>query len=391
LFATLVLGVAASLFALHTPTARALQVGPVSPVSQGNDSNWTEHNAPNEVSAVNQTTCGAGDGNWITGGNPYKSSYQLQLTSLPPGALVTSVDLTLCYSDDNATVDGFETIIPFVRMAGGEYKGTALHSPGNMTPVTNTQTFNIPSSGVLEVGVQDTGYLAQSRLRVYAIWAVVHYSSPPSVTVALSVSGGTQPYEPGELFDWVIDVTVSPPGFASIALAGMFDASVITDFQTTTSQGTCTVGLGNFGCGFSTSVQIRAHMGARVSPACETVLQVHVSSLGTVTGANLADGQTVLAVDAGCVPPTPTSTATNSPTATGTATLTPTRTSAATASPTSTGTSALPTSTPTGPTGASTSTPTAGGGTPTATPTVPPLSARPFRLRGMEIARDGTY
>lgn len=149
--------------------AHALVSGVLSPSAQGLDSNWTPVNAADEVSSVNQTSCSGSDGNWIVGGNPYKSSFQLPLSSLPSGALVTSVDLTLCYGDDNASADGFETIIPFVRMAGGEYKGSALHSPGNMTPLSNTQTINIPSSGVLEVGVQDTGFLAQSRLRVYAI------------------------------------------------------------------------------------------------------------------------------------------------------------------------------------------------------------------------------
>src|SRR5690349_18585591 len=92
----LVVGVCLLLAALHPSTVAALQVGPVSPVSQGIDQNWTPVNAADEVSAVNETTCGAGDGDWIVGGNPYKSSFQLQLSALPPGALITSVDLTLC-------------------------------------------------------------------------------------------------------------------------------------------------------------------------------------------------------------------------------------------------------------------------------------------------------
>ena len=380
-FAVLVFGVFLTLTAL-APTASALQVGPVSPISQGIDSNWTPHNAPNQLSAVSQTTCGAGDGNWITGAKPYKSSFRLQLASLPPGALVTSVDLTLCYSDDDATIDGFETIIPFVRMGISEYKGAALHGSGSTAPVTNTQSFNVPSSGVLEVGVQDTGYLAHSRLRVYAIWAVVHYSPPPTVSLAVSLSGGTQPYELSELFDVVIDVTVSNPGLASLAVAGTFNPTVLTNFATTTTQGTCTIGLGVFTCGFSNSVQIRAKMGARVSPACDTVVDIHVSALGTVTGPNVADAHVPLTVNAGCVPATPTPTPTPSPSPTPTPT---------TASPTSSPSPTASTASAT-PTATITPSPTASVGTPTvtATPTTTPGSggALQFHLRGMFVARD---
>lgn len=303
------------------------------------------------------------------------------MATLPPGALVTSVDLTLCYSDDNATVDGFETIIPFVRMAGGEYKGSALHSPGSMAPVTNTQSFNVPSFGVLEVGVQDTGFLAQSRLRVYAIWAVIHYSPPPTVSLAVSLSGGTQPYELGELFDWVIDVTVSPPGVATLVVTGTFDPAVLTNFTTSTTQGSCTTGLGNFGCGFSTSVQVRAKMGARVSRACETLLQVHVSASGTVTGANVAQTQIPIAVNAGCVPPTPTPSPSPppNPSPTPTATASP----SSSPSPSATATATIATNTPSATQSAGT--PTA---TPTPTPTPGPGVALKFHLRAMILARD---
>jgi hypothetical protein len=379
------------LVALHPPRVAALQVGPLSPVSQGIDHNWTEVNASSEVSAVNQTICGAGDGNWIVGGNPYKSSFQLQLTSLPPGALITSVDLTVCYGDDNAMIDGFERITPFVRMGISEYDGTGLTSPGT-TPVTSTQSFPVPSSGVLEVGVQDHGFLAQSRLRVYAIWAVVHYAPPPTASMAISLSGGTPPFGSGDQFDLVIDVSVGGGGSSSLALHTMWDPSLLMILSATTTQGSCLTAFGSFSCGFATSVQIRAHMSVPASSACEVLLDTQVSSLGSVTGANVATAQTTVPLNDGCATPTPTPTTTPRPT------FTPTPTTAVSPSPSpSASASALPsasssatgTSSPTS--SSATSSPMTGGGAATSTPTPPtPGSAgmRKYRLRAMVVARD---
>ena len=381
--------------------ALAGSTGILVPVSQGYYSGWNESGGGSEVAAIDDGTCGAGDGFWITGQyyTNQSSSYTLDLSSVPFNAPIRDLAVTVCYSDADGT-DLLQTVTPFVRVAGADTPGTGIDPKGSTTMQSTTQHFYATGwlrTTPVEIGLKDVGFIG--RVKVHAMWAVATYDPPPTFTMEnTTLAGVAPPYPQGQTFDWQSVVTISQTNSYPAELIHTWDPAVFGTAVTASYSGPGVMhcsGGSQLSCTFGSYVKgtftFYVRLQVKSAEACSSQSSITVN-LNTPEGPVLVlQAHPTVSLNGGCATPTPTATATSP------ATSAPTSaTTSASSIPTATGTSALSTSTPTstGTTGSNTSTTTPGTGTatPTATPTSTgtPSVPKPYHLRAMELARDGS-
>lgn len=384
-------------------TALANTTGQLIPTGQGYYSGWNESGGGSEVAAIDDGTCGTGDGFWITGqyNTQQYSSYTLDLSSVPFNAPIRDLAVTVCYSDADGT-DLLQTVTPFIRVAGSDTMGAGIDPKGSTAIQSVTQHFYATGwlrTTPVEIGLRDVGFIG--RVKVWAMWAVATYDPPPTFTMEnTTLAGVAPPYAQGQTFDWQSVVNISEINSYQAELVQTWDNSVFGTAVTGSCSGPGIVhcsGGSQFKCTFGSygkgTYTCYVRLQVKSAEACSSQSSITVN-LNTPEGLVLVlQAQPTVSLNGGCSTPTP------MPTATLAATSAPTSTTiSATAtgsSPSPTGTSALPTSTPTG-TSASNSTTTPGATTPTPTPTATPTPTgtpsgpRPFKLRTLQLARDGT-
>ena len=381
--------------------ALAATVGPFTPTLQGPDSGWTP-NTGTPLNAVSQSSCGAGDGSWITPTYRGSSSFVVSLNSLGNYVNLTAVNLTVCYSDNDATAQPLQEIKPFVRVPGhAEQSGPAIAAGGNATPRTFEHSFPINLLKVsaqlsIEIGVRDHSFI-HAPTRVYALWVTVDVVALPTPTVQAShfgLNGATEPYGFGDQFILRVNAVAVPTfqtGTVVIELTWprrQFFVGPTSPYNCsiTDTSVRCTIPPNQASWPLTFDVRL-THSGAPSGCSVEIRVEVTFGALLTSVGALPVEMQSP-----SCGPgpsPSPSASATQ-PTSTVSATTTPTIT------PTSTATSAA-TSTPSvTPSGTATRTP----GLPTATPAITPTrtptatpgtSSMPFKLRAPQLANDGTH
>ena len=105
-FTGLTVGAAAVLFGLtpdHQRSALAATTSLLVPIAQGAEANWTQNSGPTEVGAVGEGACRAFDTSYVTGSYLLDSTYKVDTSAIPEGAALTSVDVTICYADNDST------------------------------------------------------------------------------------------------------------------------------------------------------------------------------------------------------------------------------------------------------------------------------------------------
>ena len=196
-FGACFLGLLVALAASGQEPARATTTGQLIPYAQALHSSWNQNAGPSEVAAIDDGVCGAGDGLYITGFQA-KSSYLVDLSgpgNVPPGgSIIKSVDVTVCYSDDDSS-DLSQAFAPFIRITTQDIFGSVIDPHGSTAIVSATQHFDIPDQQLIElemaIGVDDRGFFG--RTRVYAIWATVEYGPPNTPTHTPTVTSTVTP------------------------------------------------------------------------------------------------------------------------------------------------------------------------------------------------------
>lgn len=377
--------------------------GNLVPTEESGSSNYWSANTGDKVQAVNEGSCSSNDSDWITG--PYGSSNTFRAPYPYPqrSTIIKSIELFVCYGANTAG-DGFEALTVYLGSYALADKSNAfdLNPHGVVAPVLASKKWDFPgttpSLDEYQVfGVTDHGFLALSRTRVYAIWAVVTYELPPPITVSLEdvgFQGSVSPYAAGQKFIALINLSLNGTVNA-MDLVMTWDHTVVSFVTVSQSfyYDKCMSTTTDFHCTFkpyalgdsSTPIQLQV-----ISPtACTVSMTVTLSDHGS--GATLATASDSAALNGGCPSPT----TAPSPTPTSMSSVSPTSTvPSPSATATATGTLAPSATIPVAPT----STPTSAGSTtpvPTSTPTpsatVPPGVNLKFRLRGISLASDGSH
>lgn len=402
-FAALAFGVALAALG-GGQTALANSTGTLVPTGQGHYSAWTPNSGSSEVDAIDDGTCGTGDGMWITGsyGTP-SSSFTLDLSSMPKHALMQGIDVTICYSDSDGVT--LPTVTPFIRRSNTDFLGAGIDPTDTAGTVSVTRHWDLsdaePING-LEIGVKHVGLIGQ--VKVWAMWAVITWNPaptpvppvpPPTVSPSvITLPPGLPTFHLGQAVEWQTDVTVPPGNIHPLRFVQTWDAAVVLSGPASTAMllggaslpcTTSNVFQCTFGVGGGT-FRFNLRMVVQSATACSSTSDIAVKT-DYPPFLQLGEAHSTISLNGGCPTPTPTATASSTSTSIPTATGTSPGSSA-----TATGTSALSTSTPTGTTGSNTSTTTPGGATttPTPTPTGTPSVSKPYHLRTMQLARDGT-
>jgi hypothetical protein len=199
LIALLIVG---GFFVFGTNQASADTTGSLIPTGNGNYTSWT-----NDYTDVNETTitedsCSGGDYVYSgTTGN--RESFSINISSVPDGATITSVDITTWDRGHDESGPG-GTYQTFTRLNGTDVdSGVNLSVTGHNGACTGnpTQTINVADtvkSGAttLEIGVLKTA-TDTSIVRVGAIRAVITYTIP---TATIRVTKVTLPANDTTLF-----------------------------------------------------------------------------------------------------------------------------------------------------------------------------------------------
>ncbi|MFN0148077.1 MAG: vWA domain-containing protein [Dehalococcoidia bacterium] len=175
----------------NADTADAATTATLSPDGQGFYTAWT--NGEGELDGA--ATCAA-DADFVSTGTPNaRESVNLDESTIPNGSTITSVAITVCYSEGGADNGQFQT---FARLAGTDYDSGVTLSPTTTVNTSSIQNVAIPSvvkvsdAGLdLEIGVLKLSATA-GDLEVYWIRAVVTYTEPavaPTLSVAKAVPG----------------------------------------------------------------------------------------------------------------------------------------------------------------------------------------------------------
>jgi|GEM_PF-2152523 len=194
--------------------AEAASTGTLVPIADGFNNSWSD--APSDGDDWQDLTEGscAADSDYIFGSGGVRSSFDLDESTIPDGHVITRVDVTVCYSDNNSGggSNDDERITPYVRVANTDTSGSTFSFGGSTTPTSTTQQIAInhtKSSGTdLEIGVESTG---GSTVRVYAIWAVVqHELQAPDIIATKTARVGANEVssvtQPTDSFNWRIEV-----------------------------------------------------------------------------------------------------------------------------------------------------------------------------------------
>jgi hypothetical protein len=164
------------------------QSGTLLPSAQGNYTAWT--NGVSVIDESNNPSCSSSD-SIISTGNNTRESVRVNLSSIPDGATISSVQVQV-WDVANSSTGG--TYQPFVRVGTTDTQGGTNTASSNNGCTQRNQTVDITdftktSSSVLEVGVLKTGASgsAANIVRVGAIRAVVTYSVPASCTIGVQL------------------------------------------------------------------------------------------------------------------------------------------------------------------------------------------------------------
>lgn len=157
-------------------TAEAATTANLIPTGNGYQENWG--GGLSDINDDNSAGCG-GDSDYIYEGlSTDRAMFNIDTSSVPPGSIITSVEVRVCYSDSSVSgINGtFRTV---GRIDGSNTNGPEVSAGSSTTPQQLTHNIDIPNTlktaaTDLEVGVQKTDSDG-SYLRVYSINAVVHY------------------------------------------------------------------------------------------------------------------------------------------------------------------------------------------------------------------------
>ena len=358
----------------------------------GTQNFWVSNTGGDKVQAVNEGNCSPGDADWITGNNATSDSFEIRYPFEPYSA-ISSIQLFVCYGDDNSS-DDFQALT--VDAHTDAYTDTfSLNAKGNMTPTTYSKTWTFSGRqsyhSSLRFTLTDHGFLASSRTRVYAMWAVVTYEPPPPPTITIQ-DAGSPPYSVGQPLAFNLDVTLFSSS-RQLDLVTTWDPKVLllTSPVFSPTFGGCPGYLGKLTCTITMytggTFLSTIRMQVLSADACEASLSA--SLIDHVSGATVASSSDTVSLNGGCSTPTATPTDTATPTATSTP---PSSTSTTTTSPTSPTAPTTTTSTTATATNSTTATGTATTPTPTPSPSPTPTPAGGSlhnKLRAAFLARDG--
>jgi hypothetical protein len=181
-------------------TGSTAQTGTLYPVGNGNYSQWT--GSYSDVNEIGTPSCSSNN-SVIESTNNDRESFNVDLSAVPNGATITSVDITSYDRPDSSAGGTYKT---FVRMGATNTDAAATltsASPGGSSSACNsgkTQNISLPAtvksaSTALEIGVIkiNTGGSTNNAVRVGALRAVVNYTNPVtgSMSVALAYNGSS--------------------------------------------------------------------------------------------------------------------------------------------------------------------------------------------------------
>jgi len=167
------------------------------PISNGTYTAW--ENGYAEVDETSSFSCSSGDyirDSGSTTGNGQKESFNINLSSVPDGSTITSIQVNSYSRDESSGGNGtFQTLIIF--------NGTEAASGSNISPADastcagpNAQNFDVIDtvkgvSTTLQIGVVKTN--SGSQVRVGALNTIITYTDTTPPTVSSSVRVGTDP------------------------------------------------------------------------------------------------------------------------------------------------------------------------------------------------------
>ena len=195
-----------------SPAQAHTVTGTIVPTADGFHTAW-----PNGVARINET----GTTNCSTGGSITEStsddreSFTIDLTTVPNGATITSVDVFVGSRSDSTAGGTFKT---FTRLDGNDADAadniiTATASANNCNETTQTVNVNDTVKAVgtaLEIGVVKTS-TNTAAVRVGALRAIVSYNRAPSAPTLSSPADATTTNDRTPTFDWNDD-SVDPDG-----------------------------------------------------------------------------------------------------------------------------------------------------------------------------------
>lgn len=165
------------------------------PQNDGNYSSW--NGGATDVDETGTPSCSSGD--YVsTGTNNARSSFTLNISSIPDGSTINNVAITASDRGDSSSGGTYRT---FIRLNGNNTDAaaslTTTSTSGCTTRAAQTITpaATVKNSGtILEIGVIkiNSGGSSNNTVRVGAVNAVVNYTPPStgSLAVALSWNGG---------------------------------------------------------------------------------------------------------------------------------------------------------------------------------------------------------
>lgn len=218
-------GIAVTTEAKISGSVSATNTGTLYPQNDGNYRSW--NGGANDIDETGAPSCSSGD--YISTNNSNaRSSFTLDLSSIPNGSTINSIAITPSDRGDSNAGGTYKT---FVRVNGSNTDAAATLTAGSASGcVTRTaQTISLgltKSSGTsVEIGVLkiNSGGSSNNTVRVGALNAVINYTPPSGGALAITLSSNGGSSWTGTTRNTTVDATESvdaPSGNSSTDLWG---------------------------------------------------------------------------------------------------------------------------------------------------------------------------